>query len=304
MNFSIRRILIIPKIVGGDILRYYIKRYYVVDAVLYHHIVNYNSILQSSSFEIHKDRLQVELMKLEELKNRDLCDINSAEIVYGFISRYYLNTLHLWFSRDAVLDYNILNDIQREVRKRYPDYLHNEKICKIYPNYSQIFLLATLGVDINDVQWEEIKKSYCKEEYDYSLFLDEDEKMHILSILAWHWYKDIFAVWNDMTDVMLSSIIKIREEVNKSVNKPGKWKELSRIYLELIAEDKKLEDTMIKTIYEWTPKNRNILDKCFADVTYEAGIEQLINDIISYLKKRKMIYEKISPNIFDVKKIY
>lgn len=144
----------------GAVLGYYYNSFYVIPKAMYHYIVNWNSTILKKNSEAHKDRLKIEIMKLEELEKRGLAEGREDEIEFNFIKLYYLNSLHTFFSRFPKQPYELLREMQQEVLRRFPNFESNSKIHTL--NEVQKMYLETIRMPITDEEWELLASGHRK----------------------------------------------------------------------------------------------------------------------------------------------
>ena len=269
---------------------YYIHSYYVIDRVLYHHIVNSKSIMMSDSFGMHEDRLQVEVSLLEELERRGLEDISSPEMECNFICRYYINTLHLWFSRNSVLDYAVLRKMQKEILTRYPNYLENENWISVY-SIENTFLIATISADFSNDMWKKISKSYQNGEFDFQLFLSEEETLRLyITLYGKKFFSARFSITNAILEY-LSDVEKVlavsSEEDYIFIRKEAIIPSLT----DIIIQDEELEEQMKKIFPGWSPGNHekvsSLFRKLLSNDTSMDDYIKVVRSVIYELERRK-----------------
>lgn len=142
----------------GAILRYYIKSVYIIGEVLYHYFVNWNSTIMQRESRHHLDRLTIEKMKLEELKKRGFYEENRNQIEFDFLRLYYINTLHLFFTRFQQVPYEIICEMQQEVMTLIPSYESNPYLEQL--NWVEKFFLKTIRMKLSRETFEEIAQGY------------------------------------------------------------------------------------------------------------------------------------------------
>ncbi len=145
----------------GALVGYYIKSYYVIPKILYHYVVNTASTIMQTEAAHHMDRLEIEIMKLRELKKRGFYEENKEKIDFQFLRLYYINTLHIIFTRMEQLPMETIFMMQREVQKRVPDFMNHPYIAQL--NWIEQFFLKTAGMNLSKADWEEIRNSYLSD---------------------------------------------------------------------------------------------------------------------------------------------
>ena len=145
----------------GAIMKYYIHTYYVIDKIIYHYIINPQSTTIQRNADRYKDRLLIEKMKLAELKRRGFYEKNKHNIEFDFLKFYYINTLHIIFTRMDNIPYDILWMMQREVRGIIPEFEKNPHLNRL--NWIEEFFLKTARMQLSEEDWNDIKLSYLSD---------------------------------------------------------------------------------------------------------------------------------------------
>jgi len=139
----------------------YVRKIYFLEEYLYHYYLNLQSTVVSSDSMHHFDRLTIELMKLDEFKLRGFYNIYYDEIEYNFLLLYYLNTLHIVFSRFHTVPGNLLSQMQKQVLESFPNYKDNPYLEKKLPDIYKIFL-NTVNLSMQQEDWQKLADSYRK----------------------------------------------------------------------------------------------------------------------------------------------
>lgn len=142
----------------GRLVLYCVNSFVVLDGVYYHYFLNSRSTVSAKNSSHHFDRLQVEIWTWEELADRGFGEEFSEEMEQAFLKNYYIATLHILCTRFRELPYELLNEMQEEVWKRYPDCLQDS----VYKKMDEIdrILLSTLRRKLNRHGWDEIADAY------------------------------------------------------------------------------------------------------------------------------------------------
>lgn len=142
----------------GRLVLFCVKSFVVLDGVYYHYFLNRQSTVSAKNSSHHFDRLQVEVWTWEELVGRGFDEEFSEEIEQAFLKNYYIGTLHILFTRFMELPYDLLDEMQEEVWKRYPDCLQDS----VYKKMDEIdrILMSTLRRKLNRYGWDEIADAY------------------------------------------------------------------------------------------------------------------------------------------------
>ncbi len=145
----------------GPIISCYIKSWYVIGEPLYNYFVNRNSTTLQWGAMHHFDRLKIEKMKLEELKKRGFYEKNKDRIEFNFLQLYYINTLYIVITRMGRFPYDIVCQMQKELRELFPDFENNPYLSEL--GQRQRLLLTTAKMDMTKEDWERIRKAYLKD---------------------------------------------------------------------------------------------------------------------------------------------
>lgn len=142
----------------GALVSYAVESVYVVNKVFYHYYYNPESTVSARNSLHQLDRLQIELMKLKELRSRGYESEFHEEIYGEFLKLYYINSLHLIFTRFDELPYDVLEQMKECVLQQFPDY----KQSKTYEELSSIekgFLLS-LETEMTREKWSNLASNY------------------------------------------------------------------------------------------------------------------------------------------------
>lgn len=145
----------------GAVLGCYVSSYYVIDEILYHYFINMESTIMQKSALHHFDRLEIEKMKLLELKRRGVYEENKEKIDFAFLRGFYINSLHMFFTRFEAIPYDTLNRMQSEVMELIPEYEDNPYIDQL--NWVEQFFLKTIKMKLSNEDWKEIAQGYLQD---------------------------------------------------------------------------------------------------------------------------------------------
>lgn len=109
------------------VLNLYISSLYIVDKVMYHYVFNPNSTMTSINALHHLDRLPIELMLIDTFKERGAFEPWHDEIEWDFISRFYINTWHIIFTRFTYIP-DIFQVMKKNILQLFPNYRKNRYI--------------------------------------------------------------------------------------------------------------------------------------------------------------------------------
>lgn len=140
------------------LLSFYVRSFYVIGEVFYHYFVNFDSTVMKRDAVHHMDRLEIERMKLEELKRRGFYEKNRARLDFQFLRYYYINTLHIFFTRFEQLPYELICQMQDTVCQTVPDFAQNPYLDRL--NWVEQFFLKTAGMSLSRQEFEEIGAGY------------------------------------------------------------------------------------------------------------------------------------------------
>lgn len=132
--------------------RLYVKRFYLLEESLYHYYINLNSTITTKNALHHLDRIPIELMKIELYKSKNVFNLYHDQIEAKFLSLFYVNTLHILFTRFDVLPLETLLFLQRKTIELFPKYKEN----KLFTHT----LLKTIEMEMGIHEWECVRKAY------------------------------------------------------------------------------------------------------------------------------------------------
>ena len=147
----------------GKLCSYYVKRILIVGEYFYHWFVNEQSISMVQDGASHFDRLQVELLAVDALKERGFFEEYKAEIEIQFLEIYYINTMHTFFWHLNYIPYNTYLEMCRMIQKEFPMY-------RLNPYFSS-------GIDT----YESYTWIYYPAVYQYYCDRKDEEKIQILN---------------------------------------------------------------------------------------------------------------------------
>lgn len=144
----------------GSLVCYSMKSYYIVNQILYHYVVNSQSTVMKKDTRHHLDRLKVELMKVEELTRRGYFEEFHEEIEFDFIKLYFVNTMGILFTRFEDIPYDVIYEMQRTVKKIFPNYQKNKTIDLLNPLQKE--LLKIVEVNLTEENIDMLASEYRK----------------------------------------------------------------------------------------------------------------------------------------------
>lgn len=143
----------------GSILRLYVKDLYIVDKVVYHYFVNPTSTVMAVNAKHHFDRLEIEVLKVEEFKKRGAFDLFYREIEWDFLQLFYLNTWHIFFTKFTYIP-DIYGKMKKTILDLFPDYLNNPYLELSTPRQKQLIRMLSLDRNFTVEDLKRIKKAY------------------------------------------------------------------------------------------------------------------------------------------------
>ncbi len=119
----------------GVLVKLYARKIYILQEYLYHYFVNMDSTICQKDSMYHFDRLKIEEILLDELKERGFYEKLCYEIEARFITMYYCNTLHIIFTRFYQFPANVILDLQCRVWELFPEFASNPYLAA--PQYQE-----------------------------------------------------------------------------------------------------------------------------------------------------------------------
>lgn len=117
----------------GALVPYYAKDCYILEENLYHWYVNLQSISMVNSVEQVSHRMQIEILKIKEFAKRGFLSKYQQEIAYSFFHMFYMNTLHVAFTKLEGNPYEIYVQLRRTLIQLFPDISENKYIQTLTP---------------------------------------------------------------------------------------------------------------------------------------------------------------------------
>lgn len=137
---------------------YHVQSYLFLESVYYHYYYNPQSTVTQKNAIHQFDRLEIALATRKELVQRGFEQSFSKEIEQDFIRKYYLNTLHILFTRFDRQPYDVLERMQNTVLELYPECLSDIAFQEMQPFEQSI--MVTLQRKLLPAEWEEIAQAY------------------------------------------------------------------------------------------------------------------------------------------------
>lgn len=140
------------------ILRLYIKSVYILEENLYHYCINLGSTIHSVNSLHHLDRLKIELLKLDAYKEIGVFDTYHNEIEVEFLNMFYVNTLHILFTRFDPIPINIIFYMTKCVFDVFPNYKNNPYFAQNPSSYHEF--LSLLEMNLDEEEWYTVAQEY------------------------------------------------------------------------------------------------------------------------------------------------
>ena len=115
----------------GPLVFLYANNYYHINESYYYYYLNSNSTVVSTESMHHFERLTVEIMKLEQYKDRGLYEQYKDAIECSFINLYYVNSLHLAFTRFKRPPFAKVFEMRKYMKEYFPDYRKSKYFNRI-----------------------------------------------------------------------------------------------------------------------------------------------------------------------------
>ncbi|MCD7824803.1 MAG: DUF115 domain-containing protein [Clostridiaceae bacterium] len=142
----------------GALTSYAVQSFYLTDRVYYHYFANWDSTITRRNDTKHLERLQVEKKVYDELEKRGYAACYREEMKRRFLKVYYLNSLHLIFTRFDRLPYDVLQEMREQVLKRVPDYRSKEMVQRL--NQMEQMFLISLDEEMTEKRWDHLARNY------------------------------------------------------------------------------------------------------------------------------------------------
>ena len=142
----------------GTLLSCEVSSVYMTDRPLYHYFYNPASTVAHRNAVHQLDRIFVEEELLEDVKERGFFEDYRDFFGTHFVYLYYLNTLHILFTRFDDLQLSCLEHMRVWMSENFPDY----KSLSVYSKLSSLEkgFLNTLEVDMTEEKWRNLKENY------------------------------------------------------------------------------------------------------------------------------------------------
>lgn len=142
------------------ILKLCIDSIYIISEPLYNYIQHPNSTIHSFNNPHHFDRLTIELMKIDKFKELNLFDLYHDEIELEFLNLFYLNSLHIFFTRFDQPPIEIINFMKEKILEIFPKWKSNFYLINFKEKYHPFFDTIEKNMTITD--WNNLSNKYLK----------------------------------------------------------------------------------------------------------------------------------------------
>ena len=145
----------------GSILNLYTKNTYIVDKIVYHYFINNCSTVTEKNAFHQLDRLNIEVLKVEEYKRRGAFDALYTKLELEFIKLFYLNTLYIIFTRfDFIPD--IYGFMKYKIYLYFPNFMENPGISEFTQREQLLLSLLEIPRILSVDDLNRIKIAYLK----------------------------------------------------------------------------------------------------------------------------------------------
>lgn len=145
----------------GCLLNLYTGSLYILDKVLYHYFLNPASTVTSANALHHLERLEVELMLIDDFRDRGALEAWHDEIELDFLERFYINTWHIVFTRFSYIP-DIFPIMKSSILQLFPNYMKNPYLAKMEDSSpaKQMLRLLEMNHEFCPEELETVKDAY------------------------------------------------------------------------------------------------------------------------------------------------
>lgn len=146
-----------------SMLLLYVSSFYHLGRTWYHYRQRDTSTVHAQNETWHLDRMEIERMKLLAYRDLGVYERFYHEIEWDFLGLYYLNTLHLLWSRYDKPPYSIFTEMTDTVKRLFPSYKSNPYLQQEEGSINWI-LINLIDKKLNERQFLEAGKiilSFC-----------------------------------------------------------------------------------------------------------------------------------------------
>ena len=136
---------------------------HVIDKIYYHYWVNSESTVTSKNSLRHLDRIVIEEMLISKYEELGILNIYHNEIFSIFITRYYINTMHILFTRFDKIPLGIYERLRAFSFEHYGDEII--QLTKVLPPNDKTQLLMSFLVSNECASYDDLinlRSSYLK----------------------------------------------------------------------------------------------------------------------------------------------
>lgn len=146
----------------GSVLGLYMKNLYIADKIIYHYFISPRSTVTEKNALHHLDRLNIEILKVEEYKRRGAFPLLYKELELEFIKLFYLNTLYIIFMKFNYIPEGVFEFMKDRLLFYFPDYKENPGLKECTARERLLLSLLDIpgGLSVKDM--EKIKSAYLK----------------------------------------------------------------------------------------------------------------------------------------------
>ncbi len=144
----------------GMMAALYCRSIYKVQRCLYHYRENQTSTTLQRNNDRLFDRLDIEVMKLEKLRELGLAERFSKEIERSFFEMYYFNTMYMMATRFDAPPYEMFQRMEREIFELFPNYRENRELMDS-GNGVWDLLLKVLSCHFSEEQFRDFMRKYA-----------------------------------------------------------------------------------------------------------------------------------------------
>lgn len=145
----------------GCILNLYTGTLYILDKAMYHYFLNPASTITSANALHHLERLEVELMLIDDFRDRGALEVWHDEIELDFMERFYFNTWHIVFTRFSYIP-DIFQIMKKSILQLFPDYKKNPYLMGLESSSSekQMLRLLDMNREFGPEELEAVRDAY------------------------------------------------------------------------------------------------------------------------------------------------
>lgn len=122
------------------LVRLYVKSIYNIEHCFYHYRENETSTVLLRNNERLFDRLDIEIMKLEKLKELGVFEKFYQYVEKSFFELYYFNTMIMMATRFDVPPYGIFQRMEQEISSYFPDWQQDAALISSGDELNGVFL--------------------------------------------------------------------------------------------------------------------------------------------------------------------